>query len=351
MGLNRLDEIFSPPCAAPPARATPAAASSIGAAAPAAPAAAIPSTWTALSGSGRAITSGSRVISVSKVPRSRSTVIGARKLNASTVSHAATSAERGTCPSRTACLRRCAVGFSVFCDLSSATARTPRPVLAAPKLSTMRSMIVLTAPGSRPTATAARLRVSRILTGKPIANTFSDGRRPAEQAERELGEEEHRDQRRRRSAAPRRRTCRRAARTVWVSTPMLVGCSGNTSYDAMKPRSRNRWPFVANSRVTAISWWSRPNMLLLTLESGSYSVARVKPLARSISSPAAWTAENSSWARKPRVSADDHLEQRRPGAPGTAPAPGPGRPGRGPSGSAIATATRDLDHAWGWRGC
>ena len=50
---------------------------------------------------------------------------------------------------------------------------------------------------------------------------------------------------------------------------MLVGCSGNTSYDAMKPRSRNRCPFVANSRVTAISWWIRPNMLLLTLDSGS----------------------------------------------------------------------------------
>ena len=54
----------------------------------------------------------------------------------------------------------------------------------------------------------------------------------------------------------------------------------------------------------------------LTLENGSYSVARVKPPNRSISSPAAWTAANSSWATKPSASPTTDLAAGRPASTG-----------------------------------
>ena len=187
-----------------------------------------------------------------------STVIGSEDSgNASIVSHAATLRRLGDL----ALLARppaafFGVGFSVFSPCRSATAHTPRPVLAAPMPSTMRSH-----DRARPRRAAgrrrrpARLRVSRILTGKLEREDVQRRRRPADQAQRELGEEQHARAAAPRSRARRRRTCRAWARTVWREhADARRRAAGTASNDAMKPRTSSRWPSVANSSVIASSW-------------------------------------------------------------------------------------------------
>ena len=98
---------------------------------------------------------GSRVISVSQAPRSRSTVIGARQLNEQ---HRQPRGRRPRCgrpapPGAPPCAA-CAVGFSVFSLVTRPPLTPADRRMAAPSRDVGQT--VLTAPGSRPTATAAR---------------------------------------------------------------------------------------------------------------------------------------------------------------------------------------------------
>ena len=186
LGLNRLGEIFSPPWAAPPARATPAAASSIGAAAPAAPPAASPEHLDRAVGLGPRDHLGQP--GHQRLERAAQPVDRHRREEAERQRRSATRrrpAERGDLPLlATACLRRCGVGFSVFCDLSSATRSHPQTGAGGAEALDDAVQDRADRTGQQADRDGGEARVSRILTGKLIANDVQRRDRPAEQAQR-----------------------------------------------------------------------------------------------------------------------------------------------------------------------
>ena len=208
----------------------------------------------------------------------------------------------------------------------------------------MRSRMVLTAPGSRPTATAAGVSVSRILTGKPSAKMFSAGaarlsRASATSARSSTATIGPAICSAARNIIRERRDQRRAASVSIGSAPpqrqALVGRA--------EAAAHSRWPPLVNSSVMASSWCSRPNDAFCCRWPAGRRPAQREAAGDVDQVAGRLDGREQQLGDEAEGGADRPPGSARPGSPGSTVGAGAGRSRRGPTADATARAKRDLD--------